>query len=176
MCLVRDPSSPPASGGKMNVEIVAYRAEHARRFAELNREWLERYNLMERANEEQLADPRAHFLDRGGQIFLALHEGDVIGTCAVVPQGARRWEVAKLAVSSEFRGHGIARRLVARCIAHAREQGARLVYLVSNSQLQPALRLYESLGFRHGAAPEVKEYDNQDVYMELSFESAEPSP
>jgi hypothetical protein len=72
------------------IEIDTYVSEHARRFGELNREWLERYNLMEPAEEEQLADPQRYFLDRGGQIFVALHDGQVIGTCAVLPHGGRR--------------------------------------------------------------------------------------
>lgn len=159
----------------MSSEIAIFRPEHASRFAQLNREWLDQYNLMEPANEAQLTDPQAHFLDRGGQIFVALRDDNVIGTCAVVPHGAERWEVAKLAVASEFRGQGIARRLVERCIAYAREQGARRVFLVSNSQLKPALRLYESLGFRYGAVPEVKEYENEDVYMELRLDIVEPA-
>jgi putative acetyltransferase len=156
----------------MTVEIDFFRPEHASRFAELNREWLEKYNLMEPSNEEQLADPQAHFLGCGGQIFVALHEDNVIGTCAVVPHGVEEFELAKLAVSSEFRGQGIARRLVERCIAYAREQHARRVILVSNSQLQAALRLYESLGFKYCAVPEVREYENEDVYMELNLDAA----
>jgi ribosomal protein S18 acetylase RimI-like enzyme len=155
----------------MNVEIVLFRPEHAGRFGELNREWLERYNLMEAANEEQLANPQAHFLGQGGQVFVALHGDDVIGTCAIVPHGVPGWEIAKLTVASAFQGQGIARRLVSRCIAFARENGAQRVYLVSNSQLQPALRLYESFGFEYRASPDVKEYQHQDVYMELQLET-----
>lgn len=157
----------------MTVEIGIFRPEHAGPFAQLNREWLEQYNLMEPSNEEQLADPQSHFLGRGGQIFVALHEDKLIGTCAVVPHGVEGWELAKLAVSSEFRGRGIARQLVERCITHAREQEAQRVFLVSNSQLQAALRLYESCGFTYCAAPEVKEYENEDVHMELRLDIAE---
>lgn len=159
----------------MTVEIDTFRPEHAGRFAQLNREWLEEYNLMEPSNEEQLADPEAHFLGRGGQIFIALHEDNVVGTCAVVPHGVEEFALAKLAVSGEFRGQGIARRLVERCIAYAREQEARRVILVSNSRLQAALRLYESFGFKYCAVPEVKEYAHEDVYMELHLDVAEPA-
>jgi ribosomal protein S18 acetylase RimI-like enzyme len=158
----------------MKVEIALFRPEHASQFAQLNREWLEHYNLMEPANEVQLADPQAHFLDRGGQIVVALHEGSVVGTCAVVPHGADGWELAKLAVATGFRGQGIARRLVARCIAYARERDAQRVFLVSNSQLQAALRLYQSLGFAHCTVPDVKEYEYEDVCMELRLDVAEP--
>jgi hypothetical protein len=75
----------------MNVEIDLFRPEHSRRFAELNREWLTKYNLMEPSDEEQLADPQAHFLADGGQIFVALHAGEVIGTpgCASIVRFVR---------------------------------------------------------------------------------------
>ncbi len=109
----------------MNVAIDTFRSEHAKRFAELNREWLESYELMEPAEEEQLADPQQYFLDRGGQIFVALHNGEVIGTCAIIPHGTDELELAKLTVAPEFRGQGIARLLVERCIAYAHEQDAR---------------------------------------------------
>jgi putative acetyltransferase len=159
----------------MNVEIGLFRPEHVSRFAELNREWLEKYNLIEPSDEEQLADPQAHFLADGGQIFVALHDGKVIGTCAAIPHGIGEYEIAKLAVAAEFRGQGIARRLVERCIAYVREQNVRRIILVSNSQLQAALRLYESLGFRYCAVPEVRAYVNADVYMELDLDITAPA-
>jgi putative acetyltransferase len=155
----------------MSVEIDVFRSEHASRFAELNRQWLQDYHLMESAEEEQLADPQKHFLDCGGQIFVALQNGHVVGTCAVIPHGVEELELAKLTVASEFRGQGIARRLVEQCIAHARERGFRRMVLVSNSQLHAALRLYESLGFSYCAVPEVRKYEVADVCMALNLDS-----
>ncbi|MGH7483468.1 MAG: GNAT family N-acetyltransferase [Longimicrobiales bacterium] len=159
----------------VNVEIQSFRPGHAKRFAELNREWLERYDLMEPAEEEQLADPKKYFVDRGGQIFVALHDDHVIGTCAVIPHGVGEVELAKLTVAPEFRGQGIARRLVEHCISWARERGVRRLLLVSNSQLQAALRLYESLGFRYSPLPEDRKYVVADVCMVLSLGSADPA-
>jgi hypothetical protein len=43
----------------MRIEIDTLRPEHARRFAELNRAWLEEYGLMEHSEEAQL--PRCVF-------------------------------------------------------------------------------------------------------------------
>jgi putative acetyltransferase len=153
----------------VSVEITAFRPEHADAFGELNREWLERYSLTEPSETEQLEDPERYFLGRGGQIFVALHDGQVVGTCAVLPHGQDEVEVAKLSVANSFRGRGLARSLVERCIEWAREQGVRRVVLVSNSQLQTALRLYESLGFRYGAVPAGTQYVSADVYMELDL-------
>jgi ribosomal protein S18 acetylase RimI-like enzyme len=161
----------------MGIEIEGFQEAHAGRFAQLNREWLEAYGLMEPSNEEQLADPQAYFLGSGGQIFVALHDGSVVGTCAIIPHGVDEFELAKLTVSPEFRGQGIARRLVERCLAYARERGADRVSLVSNSQLRAALRLYESFGFEHRAVPvpEAREYEHHDVYMELQWDIADPA-
>lgn len=159
----------------MNVEITVFEDAHARRFAELNRQWLDAHNLMEPAEEEQLADPRKYFIDRGGQIFVALHRGDVIGTCAVTPHRVGELELAKLTVAPEFRGKGVARRLVERCIAYARERRAHRVMLVSNSRLRAALRLYESLGFTYGPVPEDTTYAVADVCMFLDLDAAHPA-
>lgn len=154
----------------MTIRIDTYRPEHAARFAELNREWLVRYNLLESSDQAQLVDPEAYFLQGGGQIFVALHQDQVVGTCAISPYG-EALEIAKLAVAPEFRGQGLARRLVSRCIAHAREQGARRITLLSNSQLQAAIRLYESVGFKHHPVPDVTGYHTADVFMVLELDA-----
>jgi ribosomal protein S18 acetylase RimI-like enzyme len=157
----------------MTISIDTYRPEHADRFAELNREWLRQYNLLEPSDEAQLVDPETHFLRDGGQIFVALHEGQVVGTCAISPH-QQELEIAKLAVSSEFRGQGLARRLVDRCISHARTLRAPRITLLSNSQLQAALKLYESMGFQYRPVPDVTGYDTADVYMVLDLAGDQP--
>lgn len=169
------PSTRLFSESVMSIVIETFRPEHAPRFRDLNREWLEAYDLMEPSNDEQLADPQAYFIDRGGRIFVALHDGDVVGTAAMIPHGVGEFELAKVTVASTFRGQGIARRLVEHCIAYAREQNARRVSLVSNSRLQPALRLYESMGFEHRALATDKEYEHQDVSMVLDLGASNES-
>lgn len=154
---------------EINVEIVPYRPEHSGRFESLNRLWLEQYGLMEPSDAAQISDPKTHFLDRGGEILVALLDGEVVGTCVAVPHGVGEFEIAKLAVDPAVRGQGIARRLVERSLEFIRAQGIRRVVLVSNSQLQAALRLYESLGFRYLPVPEIREYETADIYMALEL-------
>lgn len=156
-----------------SVRIDTFRSEHATRFGELNRAWLDDHNLYEHTEEEQLTDPEAYFIGGGGQIFVALHNEEVIGTCAVMPDGPGELELAKLTVAPEFRGQGIARRLVERCIEYGREHGVTRLILVSNSRLQAALRLYESMGFQHCPLPAAVKYEIADVCMTLTLD---PTP
>jgi putative acetyltransferase len=153
----------------MDVRIETFRAEHARAFDTLNRAWLVEHGLLEPPDEDQLADPWGEILARGGQIFIALRDQEVLGTCAVIPHGPGVLELAKLTVAPAARGQGLGRRLVDACLAYAREREIRRIVLVSSSRLVPALRLYEGVGFQHRPLPPDVLYATADVYMELEI-------
>ena len=157
------------------IRIELFRPEHVARFAELNREWLEGHGLMEPPDEAQLADPEGHFVTPGGRIYVALDGDQVVGTCAIVPHAPGELELAKLSVAAEYRGRGIARRLVERCLEHARAANATRVMLVSSSRLQAAVRLYRSLGFRHQPVPAGTPYQVADVSMVLELDAPAPA-
>jgi len=53
-------------------------------FARLNRRWLESFGLIEEADGRYLDFPRESIIDTGGQIFFAVEEGVVLGTCAAI--------------------------------------------------------------------------------------------
>jgi len=77
------------------------------------------------------------------------------------------FELAKMAVSSEYRGHGLGERLGRATVDFARGAGAELLFLETNSSLANAIRLYQRLGFVHATPPHASEYVRADVYMEL---------
>ena len=143
-------------------------------FRQLNEEWISRYFAMEAKDEEALNHPRRKILDHGGRIFSAVREGATVGCCALLAMAPGEYEVAKMAVAESARGGGIGRRLLACVIAEARASGATRLYLETNHQLTPAIRLYESLGFRHLPPERVvpSPYARADVYMELRFDSS----
>jgi ribosomal protein S18 acetylase RimI-like enzyme len=151
----------------MPVRIEPFRREQAPAFDALNRAWLVGYDLLEPPDEEQLSDPWTHILGPGGQIFVAVRSAEVVGTCAIVPLQDGTCELVKLAVSPAARGLGIGRRLVKACLDYAREKGLSRVVLLSNSQLRPAIHLYQALGFRHRPVPADAHYRTADIYMEL---------
>jgi GNAT superfamily N-acetyltransferase len=153
----------------VNVHIETFRPEHEQAFATLNRAWLVQHGLLEPPDEDQLANPQGTILAPGGQIFVAVRDEDVLGTCAVIPHGAGVVELAKLTVAPAAQGQGLGRRLVEACLAFAREHDIRRVVLVSSSRLPAALRLYEAMGFRHRPLPADVAYATADVYMELDL-------
>jgi GNAT superfamily N-acetyltransferase len=154
------------------IAIVGYEDKYADDFARLNREWLDRFGLYEEADGKQLYSPRQEIIDSGGEIFIAVKDGRVVGTCALVRMSLGMFELAKLAVDQETRGAGLGRRLSEFAIERARELGATRVALVSSTKLTTALRLYESMGFMHMPLPASQPYATADVYMELELGEA----
>lgn len=138
-------------------------------FYRLNEEWINRYFEMEQHDEEQLLHPRREILAGGGRIFLAIHNGIPVGTCALVAIGPREYEVVKMAVTEACRGTGLGRALLARTIQEAQAAGATRLSLETNSNLSPAIRLYESMGFRHLPPERIPSspYTRANVFMEL---------
>ena len=153
----------------MDVRIETFRPIHARAFETLNRAWLVENGLLEHPDEEHLTDPGGRIIAPGGQIFVATLGHEVVGTCAIVPEGSDRFELAKLTVAGAARGHGIGRQLVEACLSFARERNGERVVLLSNSRLVTAIRLYERLGFRHRPLPTDVKYETADIYMEYVF-------
>jgi putative acetyltransferase len=150
-----------------------FRDGDAEAFRRLNEEWITRYFRMEPKDEKTFADPKATILDAGGRILLATFaedgKEDYAGCCALLAMGGGTFEVAKMAVSPRHQGQGIGGRLLRAAIEVARDAGARRLYLETNHILTPAIRLYESVGFRHldPAAVPPSPYARADVHMEL---------
>lgn len=149
------------------MEIVTWRQELAPAFQSLNRDWIEKYFAIEPADLKTLENPEGAIIAPGGQIFFALVDGNVAGTVAAVVTGPGSYELAKMAVSSDYQGAGIGQALGQAVIDWVRARGATRLFLLTNSALGPALRLYQRLGFEHRPLPPHTDYARADVHMEF---------
>ena len=124
-------------------------------FRTLNEEWIERYFRVEPKEATILSDPK----------------GTILNTGALRRMSDGEFEVAKMAVTPACQGTGIGRKLLQTVIEAGRASGARRLYLETNHILKPAIRLYESMGFRHLSPDKIipSPYARADVYMELLF-------
>jgi len=152
------------------VRIVPFEPALAPHFARLNREWIERFFVLEPADLAVLADPVAAIIDPGGMIWFALLGDEVVGTSAVMPHGPGTLELAKMAVSPAVQGRGVGRLLGEACIAFAHTTDAHTLMLLSNATLAPALHLYEKLGFRHAPMPAGSDYARANVHMTMTLD------
>lgn len=153
---------------KDSYQIIEYADEHLAVFKALNAEWLERYNLMESHDLEILDDPRGTILESGGAIFLASEGNQIIGTAALMKEPEGVFELVKMTVAPDYRGKGVSKLLIEKCLEKAKELKAKKVTLFSNHQLKAAIALYEKYGFKH--VPVVDSpFVTADVKMELVF-------
>ena len=150
----------------MEIKIIPYRSEHHEIFKQLNIEWLDHYNLTESHDLMVLNDPEGTILDRGGFIWLAEAEGKIVGSAALMKEQEGEYELAKMSVTAAYRGKGISKLLIERCLYKAKAIGAKKLSLFSNHQLQTAIGLYEKYGFKH-VALHNSPFETADVRMEL---------
>src|SRR6266480_2522792 len=148
------------------VKIIEYADQYAADFRRLNLEWLDHYQLTETHDLMVLDDPDGTILKRGGVIYLAECDGQIIGSAALMNEEGGVYELAKMSVAKEFRGRGISRSLIEKCLEKAKQLEAKKILLFSNHQLLTAISLYEKYGFRH---IEVKDspFATADIKMEL---------
>jgi len=150
------------------IEIIDYSGEYANDFRALNLEWLDKYNLTESHDLEVINHPKESILDRGGYIFLAKEGEKIIGTAGIANEGDSVYELVKMTVAAAFRGRGISKMLIEKCLEKARELKAKKVFLYSNSQLQTAISLYKKYGFVHVDASNSP-LVTADVKMEMTL-------
>jgi GNAT superfamily N-acetyltransferase len=91
----------------------------------------------------------SHYADKGGALWAAEVDGDVVGMIAVAPLGdADEWEIGRLYVLPAWRGSGLAHRLLDTAEAHARDARAGRLALWSDTRFDRAHRFYEKRGYR----------------------------
>lgn len=155
-----------------NFEVVAvslFREEFAPYFESLNRGWIEQYFEIEEADRIVFRDPFKEIVEPGGQIFFVISNERVLGTCAVIKVDDEGYELAKMAVDPSAQGRGYGDLLIEAAIAFAQQSDASRLILLSNTKLQPAIKLYEKHGFKSVPIADAHNYHRVDIQMELKL-------
>lgn len=153
-----------------NVQIIEYTPDYQAAFRALNIEWISQYFVMEQADYNALDHPNKYILDNGGHIFIALYQGEPVGTCSLVKMDDDEfdYELAKMAVTAKAKGLGIGKALGQTVIEKAKALGGKTLFLETNAILKPAISLYHKIGFKDiKHRPSVYERSNVQMVLKL---------
>ena len=148
-------------------QIKKYEDRYHHQFREISLNWLHKYNLYEKADDDLLDNPKK-YIDKGSLIFLAHFNDKVVGTISLIPIDNYNYEILKLGVVEGYKGLGIGAKLMQVCIDICIEKNVKTITLESSSLLKSALKLYEKLGFKHIEIVDAH-FESADVKMELKL-------
>jgi N-acetylglutamate synthase-like GNAT family acetyltransferase len=107
--------------------------------------------------QPDIQDIGAFYQRGGGNFWVALSKGEVVGTLGLLDIGNRQGALRKMFVKAEYRGkeHAVARGLLHVLLLWCRTHSIREVYLGTTAKFLAAHRFYEKSGFREIARAEL---------------------
>jgi len=138
--------TPPNS----KVEIVEFSEDLADHFKSINEEWIDEMFEIEASDREILNHPQEIVINNGGKIYFAKipHLG-IVGTCALLKKDTNSFELTKMGVVKQARGHKVGEVLLKHVIEQANKLNIKNLYLLTNSKCEAAIHLYLKFGFQH---------------------------
>ena len=127
----------------MKVKIVPYSDKYSKYFYDLNYDWLNEFFYVEEYDEKVLKNCKTEIIDKGGFIFFALNNSEVIGTMALIQKERGVYELNKMAVKKDLRGNGIGHQLIKFIIDYSIDKNFESIILYSNTVLKNSIHLYE---------------------------------
>ena len=155
--------------GFSDVLTVKFEERFAPDFADLNYEWIEKTYTVEDHDRVVLEHPVEQVIEPGGQIFFTLIDDKAVGTVALIEMSDDAFELAKMAVSPDFRGLGLSNNLMVACIEYATAAGKRSIVLESNTKQAAAIKLYRKFGFTETPLDPNSQFQRVNIRMELAI-------
>ena len=152
----------------MKVKIVPYSDKYSKYFYDLNYDWLNEFFYVEEYDEKVLKNCKTEIIDKGGFIFFALSNSEVIGTMSLIQKERGVYELNKMAVKKDLRGNGIGHQLIKFIIDYSIDKNFESIILYSNTVLKNSIHLYEKFGFKEIDNPDAP-YKRSDIKMELKL-------
>jgi GNAT superfamily N-acetyltransferase len=97
--------------------------------------------------DAELHDLPHSYASVGGAFWVALRDGELLGTCGVFPVAPATYELRKMYLRGASRGLGIGKRLLGSAIEWTRAQGGTKMVLDTIDAMQQAIAFYEAHGF-----------------------------
>ena len=147
------------------IEIIDFSEDQKEAIKTLNYEWLEKYFRVEKNDVISLSNPKEEIIDKGGFIFYAKLNDEIVGTASLLKKNETIFELGKMAVSEKAQGHKIGTLLLEYCLNFAKQKQIKTLILYSNTKLESAIHLYRKYGFSE-VELEKGLYERADIKME----------
>ncbi len=152
----------------MHIDIIPFDIKYVNIFRDLNIEWLEKYFYVEDHDRDVLENAKSYIIDKGGYIFFAMLNGEVVGTVALINEN-EGFELSKMAVSPKYQGFKIGQLLMQHCIDFAKDKGWSELLLYSNTVLKNAIYIYKKYGFEEVSLSLNTPYQRSNIKMVLKL-------
>jgi N-acetylglutamate synthase-like GNAT family acetyltransferase len=133
------------------LEILPFSAEHGRQVGSLiSQIQREEFGIpITLEAQPDLNDVEGFYQQQHGNFWVAISEGKVIGTIALLDLGNGQGALRKMFVERAHRGagSGVAQRLLETLLAWCESKGVRELYLGTTAKFLAAHRFYEKTGF-----------------------------
>jgi ribosomal protein S18 acetylase RimI-like enzyme len=151
-----------------DVEIIPFSSEFQTDIKRLNYEWLEKFFEVEPSDIKTLSNPKEEIIDKGGKIFYAKYQNQIVGTVSLLKIDDFTFELSKMAVAENFQGLGIGKILIEHCLYFAKKNKFEKLILYSNTKLSTAISIYKKYGFIE-VNLESSIYKRSNIKMEKLF-------
>lgn len=149
------------------MRIIPFRPSLAKYFRDLNLSWLEKHFYVEPKDAELLENCESNIIDKGGYIFFAEKDAEIIGCYSLIKLKDSTYELGKMAVDQAYQGQKIGQKLMMHGIAFAKSQNWKDLILYSNTILEPAIYIYKKFGFREVPLEKNTPYARSNIKMQL---------
>jgi ribosomal protein S18 acetylase RimI-like enzyme len=130
----------------------------------------EHFGAVDETRNPDIDDIAANYIGCGHLFLVAEDAPGLVGTAALVFEDSATAQVVRVSVAPRLRRRGLAQALVMRLIEAGRARGLARLWMETNDDWEPAIRLYRACGFT--------EYDHRDgnIYMEVALARDPRSP
>jgi putative acetyltransferase len=97
--------------------------------------------------DAELHDLPSSYFGRGGAFWVALRDGELLGTCGMFPVAPDTYELRKMYLRRASRGLGLGKQLLDVAVDWVRAQGGTRIALDTIDEMTQAIAFYEANGF-----------------------------
>lgn len=148
------------------MEIIEYNPEYKDKFIEFNCDWIvENFGFIEKGDRETFDNIEESIKD-GSMVFMAVRDGILLAGCMAKKDNGNEWEICKLCSNKHIEHKGAGSAVFKACLDYAVKNGAKRIYIISNSKLKAALHIYEKFAFKQIKMGDYH-YERGDIAFEL---------